>query len=669
MSSHLFQLNKKIVSFVAGFICCILLLESQQTLHAQILSNSTRIRQADGSTVFTNQTDTSKKKQVKTDDRIIIYYFTYHDSSAKKTDSSIGFLHHSPILNQWEHDLGNFASAAKSIYFQPELGPENKFGMTSNQSFRKNINGIKFYNTTRPYTDLYYRLGSKLEQIISVLHSRNINPALNITAAYAKEGSAGQYLLQRTNNDHLTISSNYQSVNQRYKMLTAFCYNKIQQDENGGIESEEYLNYTDYNNKRLVPVVLDEISGERRSNMTNYYRDVSIELKHDYFFGVKDSVLTADSSERIYTFKPVFGIRHRMYASNSIQRFKDRTPDSLYYTFVGNYSFGSKDSVYSKGLFSQFGNAFSLNGNIRFHDHVMSAEAGYGIEFDHYKRLQTDQQYINNYLFAAILKPAVGSKEWLYDAALKFYFTGNLLGNTLLSAKAGKKLSKSLGEITIGFDQTIQNPTFTDASFNTNFYSLNSKLNKQTITRVNASYNNEKLHSTISFNYYMLANFIYRDTTLFARQAASIIPINQLNISNRLRFKRFVFDNQILLQILSSKAPLHLPLFASRSRWAYENIILKKKLIVASGVDFKYNTPFYTDQYAPLMYSFVTQSTRKIENIPQVSYFFNFRVKSFRASISFDELQQLFTRNNINYSMYPAQNFMMHFGFHWTFVN
>ena len=60
-----------------------------------------------------------------------------------------------------------------------------------------------------------------------------------------------------------------------------------------------------------------------------------------------------------------------------------------------------------------------------------------------------------------------------------------------------------------------------------------------------------------------------------------IIPINQLNISNRLRFKRFVFDNQILLQVLSSKAPLHLPLFASRSRWAYENIILKKKLIIA----------------------------------------------------------------------------------------
>ena len=55
---------------------------------------------------------------------------------------------------------------------------------------------------------MYYRVGSKQEQIIEVKHSRNINAHWNMTGSYRKAGSVGSYQLQRTNNDNIYLSSN-----------------------------------------------------------------------------------------------------------------------------------------------------------------------------------------------------------------------------------------------------------------------------------------------------------------------------------------------------------------------------------------------------------------------------------------------------------------------------
>lgn len=134
-------------------------------------------------------------------------------------------------------------------------------------------------------------------------------------------------------------------------------------------------------------------------------------------------------------------------------------------------------------------------------------------------------------------------------------------------------------------------------------------------------------------NYFLLANYIYRDTSLVSRQYTKVIPLTQVNVFKRFRVRRFVFENNLLGQLVSSNTPIHIPLFASSSRLAYENSVLKKKLNVSTGIDCRYNMPFYTDNYSPLVYAFVTQYDRKIENVPRLGYFFNFKVKTFRGSL------------------------------------
>ena len=128
-----------------------------------------------GSSLSQNaSTDSIKKKPITTDDRIKIISFTLVDTVEKSLDTSISFLHRNPIINKWQVDLGNFGSSNKSLLFSPTMAANIQFGIESNTSYLFTHESKPFFNTTRPYTDLYYRLGTKQEQMIELLHTQNI---------------------------------------------------------------------------------------------------------------------------------------------------------------------------------------------------------------------------------------------------------------------------------------------------------------------------------------------------------------------------------------------------------------------------------------------------------------------------------------------------------------
>jgi hypothetical protein len=617
-------------------------------------------------------TDTTTVKRKASDNAILIRWFTAEDSSGQKLDSSIKYLNRHPFASVWDTDLGNLAGPSQALFVQPDMDISNRLGLRANQASLYRPETIRYYNTTRPYTDLFYRFGSKQEQVIELTHTQNINPRLNAAITYRKEGSPGSYKLQRSNNDHLSVSSNYHSSNQRYRLMATVVYNKVQHDENGGIVSEDFLDDPAYNNRRLIPVTLDANLGEtNRSTMTNYYRDLSVQLQHQYFIGKTSNTYNSDSTEIKTVFKPVFGIRHKLYTNATLYRFKDLTPDSVFYATIGLFSFGLTDSVYGRYQYNRIGNRFSIAGNLRIKDKVLEAESGYGIEVDQVNNENFQQTYLNNFLFASIRKQKQADKqEWLYDASLQFYLSGNLIGNTALHLTAGRQFGKKTGTLQGGLSQLIQTLPWISNSWQTNTYNLQAVSDKrQTITKLFGQYTLDAYRTRIAANYYVFGNYSYRDTTLRLQQYQSLLTLTQLDASNKIRIRSFWIENQIILQFAPDSGPLHVPKFAGISRIAYEKPLFGQKLRMTTGVEARYHSAFLTDQYSPLVYGFVTQYNRRIANFPRLSAFFNFRIKTFRASISIDEIQQSFYRNNINYTSYPGQNMMFRFGFHWMFVN
>jgi len=66
----------------------------------------------------------------------------------------------------------------------------------------------------------------------------------------------------------------------------------------------------------------------------------------------------------------------------------------------------------------------------------------------------------------------------------------------------------------------------------------------------------------------------------------------------------------------------------------------------------------------------------KLKNLPDISAFFDFRIKSFIAYIRAENLNTVnftngfgFTNNNFAAPHYPTQGLMIRFGIQWNFVN
>ena len=108
---------------------------------SQLFNNGGNTR-GDMSSMPSNPSDSSRNKIIKTNDSIVIYAFTYQDSTRCTIDSSIHLFHRSPLIGAWESDLGNIGSSSNTVFFNPSLSPANQLGIRSNSAYVYSIDKV-----------------------------------------------------------------------------------------------------------------------------------------------------------------------------------------------------------------------------------------------------------------------------------------------------------------------------------------------------------------------------------------------------------------------------------------------------------------------------------------------------------------------------------------------
>src|SRR5690606_20420410 len=169
-------------------------------------------------------------------------------------DTSVHHFHRNYLMDTWEIYLGNPGSPSRNLLFNPQNRPGPSLGYHAFDSYRFHPDSLLYYHTTHPYSVFSYQLGSKAEQRAELLHTQNISPPWNFALQYRKINAPGYYKNQRTNHDFSSFSSNYKSKNQHYRLNLALVYNKIQNDENGGILSDSFLTDKSFDDRRTIPV-------------------------------------------------------------------------------------------------------------------------------------------------------------------------------------------------------------------------------------------------------------------------------------------------------------------------------------------------------------------------------------------------------------------------------
>ena len=120
---------------------------------------------------------------------------------------------------------------------------------------------------------------------------------------------------------------------------------------------------------------------------------------------------------------------------------------------------------------------------------------------------------------------------------------------------------------------------------------------------------------------------------------------------------------------------LNTPFVFTRQRLAFEGNFFKN-LNISTGLELRYHTPYKADNYSPVLGQFFYQDTTTISNLPEVSAFMHFRIRSFKGYLRAENLNTLrydkelgFTRNNLATPEYAYPGLVIRFGIYWSFIN
>jgi hypothetical protein len=577
--------------------------------------------------------------------------------------------------------------------FSPRLTAGWDHGFHAFDVYKWKIENVRFFNTTRPYSELNYMLGSRAEQMIEVMHTQNISPGWNFLFQYRLINSPGFFKNQKTNHNNYTITSWYQSPNKRYNNFFIFLGNKIQASENGGIQdTANFLDDPVYKDRFNIftklggdsPYGTDFFS--TRIGTGNKHSEFSFLLRQQYDLGRKDSLVT--DSTVIPLFYPRLRFEHTISYSNYKFVYEDapyvsRTsyvyyPDSAYYKDNYNYDISSTDTVYFRDRWKEMINDFSIiqfpdANNLQQFIRVGAAIQNIDGEFS-----SGSKSFYNVYGHAEY-RNRTRNLKWDIEANGKLYFTGVNAGDYHVHGSLQRYAGKALGYLQLGFENVNRTPSFLfDRRSSFYLWDPSVDFKKENTSHFFASILHPAIRLRLTGHYYLATNYTYITNFYELRQESALFNVIGVGLQKTIRLgRRWNWHADVYFQQVIGDAPVNLPLIFTRNRIAYEGNLGFRNLDIAFGAEVRYHTPYKADNYSPALGQFFYQESITISNnLPDVAGYLQFRIKGIKLFIRAENLNTArtlggfgFTNNNLAAPNYPYPGLVLRFGVFWSFVN
>ena len=630
------------------------------------------------------ETDSLRRRD-KNEDSITIRYRFLDSTQNYKLDSSIADFSLRFPIPATNIYLGNVGSASRSILFSPIMTPGWDPGLHAFDVYRWTVDKARFLNTTRPYSEINYQLGSRSEQQIGLLHTQNIKPHWNFLFQYRMINSPGFFKNQKTNHHNYLLTSWYQSPNRRYNNYFIILGNKLQAGENGGIQdTTDFLSDPFYKDRFTIPTKLGGETEFGRNFFStdvgtgNRYNEFAVLLRQQYDFGKKDSLVT--DSTIIPLFFPRLRFEHTIKYSKRKFQFRDYVGDSTYYYDTYGILFDQPgDTVFLEDSWKELVNDFAiyqfpdsrnLQQFIRLGAAIQNLQGNFPSGKKNYYNVYGHAEYRNK----------TKNLAWDILAHGKLYFTGLNGGDFSAHVSLLKTTGKNKrGYVELGFENVNRTPGFIfdpRSSFYLETVPLDFK--KENTTHLFGNINLPSLRLRLGGHYYLLTNYTYIRDYYQLEQFSALFNVLRISAQKTFKFgKNWNWHAEVWFQQAIGNAPVNLPLVYTRHRFAYEGNLGFKNLDIAFGLEGRYHTPYEADGYSPLLGNFFVQDDITIDNpMPDITAYIHFRIRSFKAYLRFENLNTAtdndgfgFTRNNLAAPGYPYPGLVTRLGIYWNFVN
>ncbi|HMH24755.1 MAG TPA: putative porin [Puia sp.] len=629
--------------------------------------------------------------------------FRYLDSSRlQRLDSSIRDFSKKVPQPPTYINLGNIGTPSRDLVFTPRMRSGWDPGWHAWDLYVFSVDDVKFYNTTKPYSEMGYLLGSKTENLISILHTQNIGPNLNFAFDYRLINSPGTFQNQNSNHNNYRFSVWQRSKNKRYQAFFALVASKLQTSENGGIRDSRDLNSIAYTDRATLPVrlgnnLVQSIGNPFSSNVSTgtRYTTGTFLLRQQYDLGQKDSVVT-DSSV-IPLFYPRLRMEHTISYTTYHYRFLDRTfppdytLDSTYY--ANNYHLdyiSPLDTFFREVRWRDVTNDFSL---YQFPDsknpqQFFKAGASFQILTGVYDTsLLTNGSLTNvthkmndhNLFLHGEYRNRTRNLKWDIEAFGKIYLSGLNTGDYNASISLKRLLSRKIGFLELGFQNTNRSPSTSFDPNNSLYYDTAKSFSKENITNIFATIERPQSHLRLKGSYYLISNYAYVSNYFREQQQSTLFNLLQVSLQ-----KEFILHGPwkwrtlVVMQQVAGFSPVHVPLIVTHNQIGYDGNLGFKSLNISFGLELRYFTEYKADGYSPLTGQFYTQGDTTVrQHLPDITGYLNFRIKTFTAYIRTENLNTMqfggtgfgFNNNNFVAPSYPSPGLLIRIGIFWGFIN
>lgn len=589
-------------------------------------------------------------------------YITLENPTPRRPDSLISNPHRFKILEKQftpYYNLGNNGTAYYSVIFTNSNPIGFKHGFNSFNLYYEQPQKVRYFNTKTPYTNLDFVFGGKSEIVGGAEFAINIKPNVSLGFNYHRNNSKGASQNQLSIHNLFSLQSAFQSKNKRYELYSAFIYNGIKNQENGGwAQTNAYTNSFYKNNKSFINVFLNDAINNWSERNLNFHEQIN--------FGKKTEVQINDSVKQKMVLHPKFAITHDFEFSHWKFRYKDYVKDSAFYPAL----------IYNTDSTNDYTKTWRLTNGVYFKNLQNDTlpkkflfAAGLQYSFIRYQQRNTSQWIQDLQLKAKIYNQTDSSffgysVDAAVDIAPKYIgdFAVNFLG------KLNFKKSISIG---INGEVSLASPSQKQEFYLGNHYTYNNHFKKifQVKTEAQFAWKKQLLFATVQD--YLIHNYIYLDTASMPRQYTK--PLNVLVVKLRKDFNtKYIFSGtELYVQWISNKSIIPLPVFAMKQTLYYQGGWISGKLNAHIGFDITYNTNFKGNAYNPSLAEFYLQNKQALKFYPVLDVFFSLRVKFTNIFIRVEHANQgMFKQKGI----YVAPNYgyldrTFHVGVYWQFYD
>jgi hypothetical protein len=633
-----------------------------------------------GQRVTNNKTPDSLQKRDKNADSITIYFKYYNKTEIQKLDSSVNdFFVHYPVPYT-SYNLGNLGTASKSYLFNANKTIGWDAGFHSFDTYLYTLDGTPFYQTTRPYTEFGYLLGSKGEQLIEIKHTQNKQQKLNFSFEYRFSNAPGNVKNQNSNVNNMRITGHYQSKRKRYESFLVMLFNKTASSENGGLINANLLDSLALNDPYELNTRLG-VSGASFRNPFNTniatgttYSQNTIAWKNSYDFGQKDSIVK--DTVVIHLFYPRLRLQNEVKLLTNQFSFGDASPSAANYLQYFGAVFDKIDTLKFTDKWNVLSNEFSL---ISYPEKMNSNQfLQLGSGYTQMTASFLGKKGWNSYdIYGfAVYKNKTRNQLWDLNANGKLFLNGFHAGDYNAQVSLSRTLSKKGTYLQVSFQNLNRTPSFNTLGYTQFPIKGLATINKENTTILNGVFANKQKGWEAAVTYQMIQNYNYFSAGFQPAVYGNLMSYLSGQVEHKVKIsKHWNWYDQASIQLLDPNAPIHVPLLLTRQRIAFEGNFYKN-LDLSTGLELIYHSNYKADAYMPFTGQFFMQNTYTTQNRPTANAFLHFMIKRFKGYIRLENLNTLVSTSktlgkayNFTVQNYPGTGMWFRVGIWWNFIN